>query len=318
MLIPNSGSWTRVVGDIAKQINTRKELEEKYAQSIALEPWKVRADGSPGTYWSGLEAKVYLADIYLADAVQVSYNVIENVKPYYHYSYYIPTVIKHGTRVVSGELTIVFQNASFMRAVLEYLRTGEFGGISSTKNLRQLEEQIHTTANIPTATADDIEILDDLVDTSLTIQDLNSMTPEQISGLRGLQDPEDRPGPLENPSLIGVTRVIGTFRSYFETIPTGVQLSIVFGGHLANGRILERNPANGNFFIRSAVPSGDPNAAPLITGIALHGVSILSESVSIADDGRPIMVTFQFLAKDASPMDFRVVRSVDPDNPEDI
>lgn len=83
--------------------------------------WKSVGRGNT-TLWSGLDAAIWVDDLYLAQVVALQYEVQEAVYPLYPYAAYRKQGSLHGQRRVFGAFTINFQNALFFWMVLEHLR----------------------------------------------------------------------------------------------------------------------------------------------------------------------------------------------------
>ena len=90
------------------------------------------------------------------------------------------------------------------------------------------------------------------------------------------------------------------FAGMFEIEPYGFDMTVVFGGRVDNNRLLRWNDRIG------AGPGPmvyqDDALAVGITGVRFVGVSIVGVARSAADDGRPLVETISFQARDMAPV----------------
>lgn len=73
-----------------------------------------------GEYFCASDVKIYIGDIWVDDAIAISYQMEEKVTPVYGYASYTYDDIARGQRLVTGGLSINFKSAGYMNNVLKY------------------------------------------------------------------------------------------------------------------------------------------------------------------------------------------------------
>lgn len=91
-------------------------------ESQYREPWHL-VDEYNSTYWSGLDANVFFNGIHIEEIVQIQYQVVESVTPYYGYAYYTAQRMHRGQRIISGNFLINFKQSGYLFGLLETFKT---------------------------------------------------------------------------------------------------------------------------------------------------------------------------------------------------
>lgn len=267
---------------MAKNLNHRSEYAAK-------ENYKL-VDEFNSAYWSGCDLQVYAGNVWLGDSVQVNYQVVENTRPYWHYSHYVPTRIWHGTRMLQGELTVNFTRDAFLFGLLEKL---------SRVGIATPEQESAVNLNQADGTQTGSPVLYNVYpwgpQTGRKIM-TDEMTADQrrefVLARKKAVDQQTLKLSQSRPS-------IPQDRGLFETLPSGWDLNLIFGAYLSRPLTLTFNSAEDQYYLNGATYQDlRPNPAPLGTGIKLVGVEIQGLARSISDDGRPIMETYTFVARD--------------------
>lgn len=256
-------------------------------QPDSHEEWKL-IDSFNSTYWNGLDAKVYINNILLDEQIQVSYSIMEQVRPYYAYSSYVVDRMHHGARIIQGEITSNFKKDGFLFALLDILRknTNEFPAKESNNKLDPLP--FTNTVYGPQAWE------------KIRTEGLNPQLVKDIANrtraARGSEIP---------PEVAPIQLKAGMF----ETLREGFDINIIFGSYINSGKLLEfktdevvlqrENLAfrEEPYYIDGATIAAPSNAS-VGTGIKIIGVSFMGLSRVINDDGRPLNETFSFQARD--------------------
>lgn len=263
------------------------------------EEWKI-VDRFDSTYWSGLDAQVYFNNILINEAIQVSYMVSEQVRPYYGYASYLPTRIHHGARIIQGELTLNYKKDGYLFSLLQKIReqdtTDIAFGFESNRNLNTSPE-----IRQPIKYGDTYggEIWQQLATGEFT-GDVVKTIVDSASKERILNEGDVTSEPFGVPIRKGI----------FETRLEGFDLNIVFGTSLTDAKKLrwigadeyELDPLDGSY--ADSVVTQDNQMANYHVGggMKIVGVSIAGMSKTINDDGRALLETYSFTARDLVPL----------------
>jgi hypothetical protein len=76
--------------------------------SLAGDRWRL-VDQFKSTYYNGLDIRIYLEDVRLADVVGLTYEIREQVLPVYGYASYTLDMALHGQRIIEGNFTILYK-----------------------------------------------------------------------------------------------------------------------------------------------------------------------------------------------------------------
>lgn len=90
------------------------------ARSFLKEPWHI-IDEFDSTYWSGLDVSIYAGPYLLDEVVNLSFQVAEQVIPYYGYAHYTAQRMHRGQRLITGTFTINFKQSHYLLKVLDKL-----------------------------------------------------------------------------------------------------------------------------------------------------------------------------------------------------
>lgn len=231
------------------------------------------------TYWSGYDVEVYLNDIFLDESVQISWQVLERVQPYYHYSSYVPTRIHHGSRIVNGEFTINMKQSGFIYSALEQIRSG-----SLSYDPLKLEEKPVKFSQTNGVSFDPTTADKDAL--AAYIKSYNRATREQDDTLESVY--QTSPPKIRN------------YAGIFETGGSGFDISVIFGSKLRSSLTLSYSTDN-NYYARNSIKPLT-NVTKPVTGVMVKGASIMGSAMSVDDSGRNIMETFTFQAKNIVPI----------------
>lgn len=267
-------------------------LKQINQHAKAIDTWRV-LDEFDSTYWSGLSMRVFADNVYVDDVIQFNFQLLENVRPYYHYSSYVADVLHHGTRIITGEFTMNFQRDKFIPALISTLTNPGVAG-RTDEVLETLSKGLSNMFEIPGP------VVEGEGAESVTLEKISEMSPEAIIDLR---EKLRKPSSPSSPSInIPVTRGV------FQTRREGFNLSVVLGGHIGDSVLLKYRGGGKYSFTDFLAPTD--NAIVPGTGIMFLGTSIVGSARSMADDGRNIMETYTFQARD-----FQVI-DITPTNPE--
>ena len=240
-------------------------------------PWKI-VDEFNSTYWSGQNVRVFANDIRLPETTQVSYQIIEQVKPHYGYASYVPDKMVQGQRLVVGEITMNFKREGYLLSLLAELAKDSWVQADPKQNNTGVALSLTQYGLVSEQAKADIKAgkykgdsLSAIVASLKEKENASLNTPESSIDVAGA-------GPV------------------FYTKPSGFDLSVVTGGDIRNYRTLRFNGVDS---ISGSITknSDNSNSNNLGSGIRLISVYIGSSSKSINDDGRPIMETLSFQAK---------------------
>lgn len=258
-------------------------------QPDSHEEWKL-IDSFNSTYWNGLDAKVYINNILLDEQIQVSYSIMEQVRPYYAYSSYVVDRMHHGARIIQGEITSNFKKDGFLFALLDILRKG--------------------TNEFPSKRSDDAMTLDPLPLPN-TVYGPEAWEKIKTEGLNPtiVRDIANRTKASRGSNISPEVAPIQLKAGMFETLREGFDINIIFGSYINSGKLLEfrtdevvlhrENPSfREEPYYVDGVTTAAPSNIAVGTGIKIIGVSFMGLSRVINDDGRPLNETFSFQARD--------------------
>jgi len=255
------------------------------------EEWKI-VDKFDSAYWSGLDAQIYFNNILINEALQINYMVSEQVRPYFGYASHVASRIHHGARIVQGEITMNYKRDGYLFSLLNLIRQQQ------SKDIWLADQGISSTAS-PEARApvayNNTPYGPDLWDQIKTTGLPGNVAKEiALNKYRASRE-----------SVVNSREaIILQSRGAFETKLEGFDINITFGANLSaahslrwlDGDDFELDPINSLYADGWVVQNSDGVIAS--TGIKLIGVSIGGLSKTINDDGRPIVETYAFQAKD--------------------
>lgn len=245
-------------------------------------------DAFDTSYWSGVDVSIYLdtlnGKILLDEAVQLSYSIQEQVIPYYAYNSHTFNTVQHGTRLINGELTVNFKHSGYIFSLLN--------------NVNKL----------PSATKNDIVDQAKSWNSSLTKPASNTILNSLHTTVSSLSNPDVARAFVENYKAKytpvneynvykNLTTSPSSTKGMFET---GLfNLDIVFGTMYQESLKMHLKDGTDEFFTDGLVLSDPDNLGkPILMGRKLIDVHIMTMAKTMADDGRPYMETYSFMAKD--------------------
>ncbi len=267
-------------------------------QPNSSEEWKI-VDRFNSAYWSGLDVQVYAGNLLLSDAIQVNYVITEQVRPYYGYASYIPDRLYHGTRIIQGEISMNFKKDGYLFSMIKMLREQDKSNIWLPSSPSS-QVQANSMSEIRPPAPFNNNAWGPQVSDKLKLEGLDPKVAKDLV-MRKKQAASE--------SILNENRFrpdVGSRRGMFETKVEGFDLNIIFGANLNSGMTLrymeddtwqnERDPHTYD----GAVIQDEGNLAGIVpgTGIKLIGVSIMGIARSVNDDGRPIIETYTFQARD--------------------
>lgn len=264
-----------------------------------VDEWKL-IDAFNSTYWSGQDVNVYFNDIYIEDAVQLNYQVIEQVRPYYGYASYTVDRMHHGARMISGEFTMNFRQEGQIYALLQAIRRGDsiYDRALTNANMDMQKDAILSDAD--SFTTNDWTAFTD------QINDIDAATLSEIVKAKKKKQNQVL---QENRNRVQIS----SYQSIFETNPEGFTISVMFGANLDNALSLSyindvgytvqpykaQSAKFDPYYGEGTVLDNDGvQRTPLMTGIAITGVSIMGAGKAIDDSGRGLVETYTFQARD--------------------
>jgi hypothetical protein len=256
-----------------------------------IEQWRL-VDRFDSTYWSGKDVKVYFDNIRIREAVQVSYQVLEQIMPVYHYSDYVPTRMVQGQRLVVGEITTNFKRDGYLYSLIKAL--------ADEKDTRWLDNGRSREVNKPAQTL-------------VTEYGLLGYSDQSVADLKqGKYKGKDLKKivetiyekNLQSSDYGAFSPDVNNRQPMFFTGLEGFNLTLVFGSQLKNEQILRYN-ANGDAYpdiTNTREPRTDQRVA---TGKSIISVYLGGSSTVVDDSGRPIMETLTFQAKNVQVLDIK-------------
>lgn len=259
------------------------------------EDWKI-VDKFDSTYWSGLDVQIYFNNILINEAIQISYVVNEQVRAYYGYSSYVPDRFHHGARVVQGEMTINFKRDGYIFSLLKLIADTDpneswFGNES--------------IAELPTDGRTPVEV-DNFPFASMWAQAASST----LSAEKAKELINKGKKVVTEDAVFRTPTTINTRKGIFESQLEGFDINIVYGANLSSKRNLrwiggdeyELAPDNAQYGDGRVLQVSKDDGLVTSTGLKLIGTSISGLAKTINDDGRPIVETYSFQAKDVVPI----------------
>lgn len=282
-------------GYYAPMDNYSKQLPKgQRNEYVNREEYKI-VDQFDSSYWTGLNMDVYLGRVHAPEVIQISYQVVETVKPYWGYASYVPHRLHHGSRVVQGELSMNFKRFGYMFSLIRVLKEKEDQRAAVKESSSETLGSDGTWYSNPVVFANQPWGPDSNT----------SFSTEQFNGDQLAKYVKDRKRTqfLTESNVNSYAPRVARNAGMYEVAPEGFNLSIVFGGNIPQPVALRFVSDSEMYTAESGVvqeSSIDPHI--IGTGLMLVGVSIMANPVTINDDGRPVMETYSFMARDVRPM----------------
>lgn len=253
------------------------------------EEWKI-VDKFDSAYWSGLDVHVYANNILLSEAIQVSYMISEQIRPYYGYASYSADKIHHGSRIIQGEVSLNFKKDGYLFSLLHSIRTQDPRNVWLRQNNETLAVPDRAVPIEYKNTPYGPTLWEQLKTEGISRTTANDMVEKYKASQLG---------------SLGSTPIIQQSAGLFETTPNGFDLNIIFGANLnaeqslrwIDGEDYSLDSSTGQYAEGRVVE--DPTGGSIAyTGLKIVDVHIGGLARTIGDDGRPIIETYTFLAKD--------------------
>ena len=107
-------------------------------------------------YFSGVQCKLYMGDIWLDDVVTIQYNISQGKQPIYGYAAQNFDAVAMGTVIGNGSLTIAFKEVGYLnvvKAVLDQQKLGVNKAITNVTNRINNSAEDNISANINTTSS---------------------------------------------------------------------------------------------------------------------------------------------------------------------
>ncbi len=238
-------------------------------------------------YWSGLDADIYIGNVHMADVSQWNWVTNETVRPYYGYADYTPAKLSHGARIIQGEMSLNLQNFGFMPKLLDLMEKRDLSLSSDQQSLDKTRVNYtnnHGENPIVTLSTNQLPKID--------VMTSAKTAKEFVRAFKNSQVPS---GSIGNSTTLSAS--IPNNRGIFEVSASKkFDVTLVFGGHLRESLVLNYDHlSDGHELAASQHQKGSLYAA---TGLRFIDVSFMNSATSVNDDGRPILQTYQWIAKD--------------------
>ena len=252
------------------------------------EQWKL-VDKYDSTFWSGQDVAIYANNIKIQDAVQMNYQVLEPIRPLYHYSSFVADRMIHGQRIIAGEFSIHYKKDGYIFSLVSALSKEE-NWLTGSRN-RELNNPIRTVSTENGLFRYDAATVDAIKNGKYKGKNLSQIV-EKIHNNELL----DSDAQIYPP-------IVHNERGMFWTKDGGFDINIVFGTNLRSEQTLKYNGSD--HMIADITKNDDKKLnSKVATGTKLIGVELGGYTKTIADDGRSIMETYTFQATNTQPINF--------------
>lgn len=264
-------------------------------------------DSFDSSYWSGKDVQVFADDVIIDDAFQVTFQVMEQVRAYYHYSHYESTRMHHGTRVITGELSVNFKRSGYLYSLLSYLRQND----AQTQASRYFPEpqkepsgyspefRKRLSGYFPKFQQERPTV--PFVEEAWGPPDLSRLRDVNATELRRILDEKDKLT-AENTRWVEQGELskryaptVQTSSGVFETRFGGFDLNIIYGASVDGGQALRYYDDDDYTLGHSAAAIAYQSQVG--TGVKIIGVELMGSSTMIDESGRPLTETYAFQAK---------------------
>ena len=237
-------------------------------------------------YWSGIDGDIYIGNVHMTEVTQWNWVVNETTRPYYGYADYTPAKIHHGARIIQGEMTLNLQNFATFHKLMDELNNRDTSistGVGSLDKTRVNYTNNHAENPIVSLSTNQRP--------KIGINSSAESVKEYVKAFKN-QKPQG--------SLAFVTQLdaaIPVNKGIFEVAEDKkFDVTLVFGGHLKDSLVLKYDhSSDGHEFEKGQHKQSSLYGA---TGIRFIDVEFMNCATSINDDGRPILQTYQWIAKD--------------------
>jgi len=253
---------------------------------VHVDDWRIVDHYNLG-YWSGQDIAVFAENVWVEEALQINFMISEQVRPYYGYASHVPDRIHHGSRIISGELTCNFQRDGYLFSLLQMMRSKEEDSFIPK---RPLVNKPDGTLVRPPAQF----VKHNWGSNPATKIANGEMSPDQVAAFvkanKTVLDDGDIDSEIYAPD-------IQQNKGLFETRKAGFDLNIIYGGKLNSALVLKFLSDETQYYADGAIID-EPEGVYPATGVKLIGVSIMNMQRSNGDDGRSIVETYTFQARD--------------------
>lgn len=247
---------------------------------LSGEEWSV-VDRFDSSFWSGREVSYYFDNVRLDEVVQVSFQMLERTTPFYNYASYVPNIIVHGQRIISGEISVNFKRDGYIFSLINMLKTGDPNG---------LWDEFGPKSPTPTP-RNDWSIGANPSNSALSLKS-GSLSSSQIKKM--VQEQYQKEINSSDGGSFGTD--INSSGGMFSTRKLGFDINIIFGADLKDELALRYDGNSGAYADIVRVPS-QQISDNIATGLKIVGASISGKGRTITDDGRAVMETFTFMAR---------------------
>ena len=282
-------------------------------------------DQFDSTYWSGLDMRLYVhhpeaGSLLVDELVQLNFQALEQVVPYYAYNSYIPDRMIHGSRIIQGEITVNYKKDSYPFAILQFLKTGV---PKLEDQLNRIGEQatqllandfyphlIQMTTGLPDIGSHQA-IIDD--ETRQVNQDPASGTfvsepvtrEERSRSLLKLiatynSDRENAINEIRDKVLNKIGGNVSDNVGMFQTVPGGFDMTVTVGSEFQTAQVLRYD--FDNKYVTDPLVGSFPVGMHPGGGMQFIGVSLMGLARNQDDTGRNFVETYTFLAKTMRPI----------------
>lgn len=214
-------------------------------------------------YYSGADVRLYFENIYFNDAVNIQYQVLEQVMPVYGYASYTADRMLRGSRIIQGAFTINFKRGFYLYSLLENLN-------KPTNPLTRKGIANKNADDTLINTPSDYEGVLTAINTKNRVEVVNSFKEKFWNNLNNTTP--EKEGDTNKPLL--------------DTGSVGFDIYIKYGNPDLNNKEDEIDPETG-YTIK------DIGTMEVLKGVQLTGVNKI-----IDDSGRPILESYNFMCKD--------------------
>lgn len=212
-------------------------------------------------YYSAADVKIFLGDIWVEDAIMISYSMDEKILPIFGYASYTYDAVARGQRIVNGSLDINFKNSGYLLEVLENAEAIDYAIAKGKKESNIRPEFFENTK----------------LDTVLKV--LGKKSFEQIA-----DEYEKALWGEGNENLLGKD-----YESYFPTDEYGFDLKIYYGPVEAANKYGDKKTYKKHQLKRA------PLSVEVINGVQFMGQS---KQIATANESMPILESYSFIARD--------------------
>ena len=234
-------------------------------------------------YWSGIDGDLYFGNVHVSNCSQFNWVINETTRPYFGYSDYVATKINHGMRIITGEVTLNFQNFGAIHALMDKLnhRSGDADQFDLDNIKNKYKTGIKETPTVTTQTKQNPKI------------DINSSANSTSNYVKAFKNQRELSGIEQQNYSTTIPTNKGMFEmdrnKKFDTI-------LLFGGNINGSLLLQYDHASDGFELKEKTDTKSSLYAA--TGIKFIDFELMNSATNVADDGRVIMQTYQWMAKD--------------------